>query len=265
MTMLKNRPVIVLLLLLLFLCQACATGNKPSRGKLSNAMEKASDKYEGPRRIEVPDDDRYQHVPDERRAKVKKRRSSRADLYQEDQDETGINPFGFSGGVGFLKSDDFSEMFNLGLSAGTNDRNSRLELYLGGSWAGLDHTGELDASIDNGVFLYNIGFNYKRKVSDDPKWNTPYFLVGAAYQRMFWRYNNSLTTSGGDIITSDSLEGIEIHAGFGQNLLKVGGNNFGIEIVPAVIFWLPETTEGFDNDVFDPFVMIKVQAVFSNW
>jgi hypothetical protein len=37
------------------------------------------------------------------------------------------------------------------------------------------------------------------------------------------------------------------------------------EVMPAVIFWFPQTEEGFEDDVFDPFFMLKNQAVFSSW
>ena len=274
----SNRiPAIVMLLVLVITIQACANGRSARRGKLSDAMEKASNQNSGSREIEVPDNAKDDvHLPflpiysEDRNVERPPNEKigtelSEPNISNQEKEKIDINPFGVSGGVGLLKSDDFSEMLFLDLSFGFPENKSWYEIYVGGAWAGIDQTSELDASIDNGILLFNVGFNYKHKLSSNPKWNTPYFLLGAAYKRMYWSYNNEITTTDGDIITSDILDGIEIHAGIGKSFFKTNGNKFGLEVVPAFIFWSSQTSEGFDNDVFDPFFMFKIQAVFSSW
>jgi hypothetical protein len=268
---------IVMLLVLFILIQACSIGYRPSRGRLSDAMEKASDNNKGSRKTEVPDDENNDHLsvifypfkedvveegPSDGNGDA---RTSESPMHDPENGKNEIYPIGGSGGVGLLKSDDFSEMIYTDVSFGWLENDSWLELYIGAAWAGVDHASELDASLDSGITLFNFGFDYKKKISANPKWDTPYFLFGAAYQWMSWGYENAITTADGDTIKDDSLDGLEIHAGFGKNLTKTNGSNFGIEVIPAVIFWSPQTKEGFENDVFDPFFMLKIQAVFSSW
>jgi hypothetical protein len=171
---------------------------------------------------------------------------------------------GFSGGVGLIKGDNFYEMTNLNIFFGDYlDENTRMEFNVGGAWASVDRTNELDNSIDDGVFLISIGLDYKHLLFGRRHKNTPYFILGAAYKRMWWEYENEIYTSDGAVIRNDSLEGCELHAGLGVNLFESNGTQVAIEALPSVIYWLPQTTEGFDNDVFGPFYLLNIRVVLS--
>jgi hypothetical protein len=80
---------------------------------------------------------------------------------------------------------------------------------------------------------------------------------------MWWEYENEIYTSDGAVIRNDSLEGCELHAGLGVNLFESNGTQVAIEALPSVIYWLPQTTEGFDNDVFGPFYLLNIRVVLS--
>jgi hypothetical protein len=277
----KNCCFLILFSVLIFLIQACATGHRPPRGRLSKAMDKASNQNKGSRVVKTDEHqghhnshsplafsredspERNQNPEDNGEPSLPE--GPKPTQFEEEHENTGMGPFGLSAGVGLLKSDDFTEMISLDASIGISEKRSRLEFYLGGAWAGVDHTSELNDSIDNGVSLINVGIDYKRKITAEPKWHSPYFIIGAAYKRMFWQYQNRITTTQGERISSDSLEGVEVYAGLGKNFFQISGNKIGIEVFPSVTCWLPQTTEGFDNDVFDPFFMLNLRAVFSTW
>ena len=289
------------------LVQGCATGHNPRRGRLSKAMEKASDKHQGSRRNSRAYENDYGHNP--RRGRLNNAREKASDKhqgsrrnssgYESDYDhnlpilasiliqssaaeyppshETDnfapsssepANPedsvVGFSGGVGLIKGDNFYEMTNLNFFFGSYlDENTRMEFNVGGGWASVDRTNELDNSIDDGVFLISMGFDYKHLLFGRRHKNTPYLILGAAYKRMWWEYENEIYTSDGAVIWNDSLEGCELHAGLGLNLFESNGTQMAIEALPSVIYWLPQTTEGFDNDVFGPFYLLNIRAVLS--
>lgn len=185
---------------------------------------------------------------------------------QQADDDKGVNPIGFSGGIGWLRGENFVKILNLDISFGFSDsRSTWSEVYIGAGWAGVDNNSELDDAIHDGVILLNLGFNYKRKIFENTNWDTPYFICGAAYRNMFWEYENTITTTDGEWIHRENLGGLELKAGLGRNLIKANGKNFGIEVFPSVIYWLPQTNKGFENDVFDPFLMLNVRGVFSSW
>ena len=89
---------------------------------------------------------------------------------------------------------------------------------------------------------------------------------------MFWEYKNPILADVYDEfdnvidtekIYMDDLGGIELYGGLGLNLVQTRGFQFGVELSPGVIFWWFETVEGFDNDVFDPFLYTKLTMVFN--
>jgi len=47
--------------------------------------------------------------------------------------------------------------------------------------------------------------------------------------------------------------------------MTYAAGRFGIEFVPSVIFWDQQTSEGFSNDVFAPFLILNIRAVLLSW
>jgi hypothetical protein len=310
-SMIKISAELLVFINLLLILQGCALldNNTMSRGKLSDAMAKASDQNKGSRVISesdtettfqpYPDDYIFSEINDSENKRNQKTRP--LDIIFSELDKKGAgalgenkeaesnssnipsdskikpsdirqsnkenqkeknSPFGIMGGVGIISSQDFSEMINLNITLGGYHRDKGGCIYLGGSWAGVDRTSKMDNSINDGVFLINLGVDLKNSFFNNSKWHMPYFIYGGAYRHMFWTYENQISTSDGTIISSDSLSGIELHAGLGKSVLRTKGRRIGIEVVPSIIFWLWRTDNGFANDVFDPFIFLNMRAIF---
>ncbi|MEN8136188.1 MAG: hypothetical protein ABFS18_11735 [Thermodesulfobacteriota bacterium] len=255
------------------LVQGCATGHNPRRGRLSKAMAKASDKHQGSRRISkgYKSDNGHNHS-----ILASILIQSAAEEYPPSYETDDFAPrrygsanpedsvVGLSGGVGLMKGDNFYEMTNLNFFFGNYlDENTRMEFNVGGAWASVDRTNDLDNSIDDGVFLISLGVDYKHLLFGRRHKNSPYLILGAAYKQMWWEYENEIYTSDGAVIWNDSLEGCELHAGVGVNLFESNGTQMAIEALPSVIYWLSQTTEGFDNDVFGPFYLLNIRAALT--
>lgn len=271
---------IILLLVLAVIIQGCSTGSRAHRGKLSDAMERASTDYEGERRMPEPesspepdwDFDSVLIFGDEDDEPCVGDNCPEPGSDSTDADPEVHGPplppvpapvwfFGFSGGVGPMKSEDFDPMTRAGIFAGTYiGSHLRWELHIGGSWAPIQDTSELDKSLKDGVFLFNAGLDLKAFLASRKVFLTPYIIFGAAYNHMWWNYENPIITFDGETIHGDNLEGYEIHAGAGLQLAQTNHFQVGAEVVPSLIIWEGATGRGFENDVFDPFYLLMFRA-----
>ena len=95
-----------------------------------------------------------------------------------------------------------------------------------------------------------------------------YLCAGLGYTYMRWSYKNPFQAMaygeygdelGMDTISSDGLSGFELYTGLGLNLVQTEGFQLGAEALPGLIIWGGETSEGFDNDVFDTFYYTKLK------
>jgi hypothetical protein len=178
------------LCIVLFIAGCASPGKRSrrhSRGKLSDVMERASNDYEGERRMPEPEyppppvfhedyfethkynDDAYPDSLPSHRYENKRRREISGDggdaplgpLPDDETYETQIDRettqksnlvLGLSGGSGLMKGSDFHRMEfgNLYIGSYMND-HSRAELYLGGALASIQETSDFDRSLDDGV------------------------------------------------------------------------------------------------------------------
>lgn len=288
----KLNALLPFILTLSLALTGCATHrHRPHGGKLSEAMEKSSDTYEGERRIEtphghhepyLPPPTRYNHVqpspapPEEVIIEPEPEPSgTEEEMIIESEPEpsgTGMEQkeragpgmtFCMAGGVGLFKSDDFHPLSHFDLSVGAYDKeHHRFELYAGLGWAQVDKSEDLDAAINDGITILSFGLRYKYFTTPTYTFLGHYITMGAGYTRMFWRYRNEIEVDD-RTIGSDSIEGLEVFAGMGLHLAQTRHFQFGLEVLPGAIIWSPTTTEGFDNDVFSNPLMLKLRATIS--
>jgi len=276
---------LILILAIAVVFQGCSSGRHAHRGKLSDAMERASTDHEGDRRMPEPE---HSHEPDPDFGQdttweieidapcigddCPEAGNDSTDNYPPtdeaplpdriSEDNDGF--YGFSGGVGPMKSEDFAPITRMDIFVGTYiGKHSRWELHLGGSWAPINDTSELDKSLTDGVFLLNAGLDYKWFASSRKVFLTPYVILGGAYNIMWWSYENPIITFDGEKISGDDVDGIEIHAGVGLQLAQTRQFQIGVEVVPSLIIWGPTTGQGFENDVFRDFSLIMFRGTLT--
>ncbi|MBN2103412.1 hypothetical protein JW835_05150 [bacterium] len=238
------------------------------RGKLSDAMEKASDENEEDREVET----HYVWVKEEpviESAVTEDPSASpaavgNASAVSADSSEQHFGRvLSFSGGSGLLSGSDFYGYNHFNIAYGEKiSRRSRIQGYAGYMWAPLQTTGHLHHSLKNGVLLLQLGGEYRYYTTPHYTFMGQYFIGGLSFQYMFWSYKNPILFDG-ETIRSDSMSGLEIYAGAGINLMQTRYFQLGGEILPGVILWDEETREGFENDIFGAFWHVKFRLSLS--
>jgi hypothetical protein len=258
----KNFCIILIVALL----AGCAGGGDVSkkRGKLSEGMKKASKENEKDRRVHTS----YN------------RENNDSDIFvsfhDEDDDEGGIvlsdifdrSRFVTRFSTGLTKNNDFYgfQDFSLGLS-GEIFRRNYWSLFLEAEYSPVQETSQLNASIENGVTILKVGFQWDIHTTGDYSFLGNYFLWGFDIDFMSWKYKNPIIAwddyGNEETISEDWLQGLEIFTGIGFTIMNPYKIQLGAEVVPGIILWGWNTYEGFENDVFDPFLFIKLRLVLN--
>lgn len=244
---------------LLIGCAGPQYESRESRGVwLSDAMDKASDAHKGDRNINAP----HWTTPENNSAPgliPSPDPAERPVAVNDKPADTNPFVFGLAGGVGFLKSAHFDPLTFLEISTGKYlDEKNQLDIYAGFGWAPVSKTDDLERSIKDGVNIFSLGMRYKHFFTPQYTFLGAYLTLGAAYTRMCWQYKNSITIDDSEI-GSDSLDGYDFFAGVGFNLAQIKHFQIGLEVLPSVTLWNSTTSNGFSNDVFDSFFMIKLK------
>ncbi len=273
-----NRQGILVLCLLIvsgLILQSCFGTSKHRRGKLSDAMEEASDEHKGKRKVDTqPDPEDEDDEPEYVVGVVSEPAAlAAADSLSVDSATViqgrKLNWFTLAGGTGLLKEDDFFGLnhFNLAIGAYLEEKHY-LELAAGVSWAPVQETSLLSESLDGGVILLQLGLGYKYYTTPRHTFMGLYLCAGLGYTYMRWSYKNPFEAMayneygdalGMETISSDGLSGFELYAGLGLNVVQTDGFQLGAEALPGLIAWGGETSEGFDNDVFHTFYYTKLK------
>lgn len=196
-------------------------------------------------------------------------------LFEEDKTFS----FKFSYDTGFMQSDDFTGIngFSLMLEEKQKTKNDVVHGIIAGyAYSPLKSLNanslnkykptDIQAGISSGVSMFNIGWQTKKYLSNTYNFANPYLKFGLKGTYLAWNYKNTLYANdydeegnylGETSINSDGLWGFDINAGVGINLFNSSKVNNFFEINPGIILWLPETSEGFSNDLFSPFVYVK--------
>ncbi len=265
---------------LYFSVHGCSHSHRRHRGKLSEAMEKASTDYEGDRRISTPEheyrdpvlipdvDEQIISVPDrgpdmpDTETEGQKQEDEHGFWYTEESDNDIL--YSLTGGTGVIKGEDFYEHKHISISVGKYlSENQRLEFFGGIGWAPVQETSDLDNSIEDGIILFVGGINYKYFTTPRYTFLGQYFLLGIALNEMFWHYENPIIVENENRIRSDHITGLELIAGLGVHIAQTKYFQIGAEVLPNIILWDFSTNKGFSNDVFGPFGTIKFRVTFT--
>ncbi len=294
---LKNIQKVFTLILFILFCavvlQSCFSSGSHRRGKLSDAMGKASDDNKGDRKVDTEPDPEPEPViivekeEDHERLEVNTNHMQQlsADTlnYESNPDrQDNLPESGFKlkpkwlsimGGTGLMKGETFYGLNHFNLSiGGYHSEHNRIDFSAGFGWAPVQKTSSLKKSLKGGVTLLNLGLDIKLFTTPTYTFLGQYFNFGIKYNYMFWSYKNSIiadtydengNVSGTEKISRDGLSGIEFFAGLGIHLIQTSAFQIGAEVSPGVIFWLGETTKGFENDVFSTFWYTKFKVIIN--
>ena len=280
----KLFTICIIISFMATLFQSCFSSSHHRRGKLSDAMDKASDDNKEDREVETePDPDYYEeeevfvvHFGSEDTLNQQQANLTDENMQPEIMEtdlEATLAWLSIRGGTGLIKGKDYFGLnhFNLAVAAFPEPQH-RVEFNAGFAWAPIQHTSALKQSLDGGVTLLNLGLNYKWFTTPEHTFLGQYFTFGFKYNYMIWSYKNPILADyyddwgnyeGTDEITGDGLSGFEFYSGIGFHVLQVKGFQIGTELSPGVIFWVWETTEGFENDVFPTFWYIKFKVLIN--
>ncbi len=265
---LSVQYVLLFVLIVLFI-QGCAhmksTGR--SRGKLSGATKQATNDSDEARKrrqavkrrndslravhpYRVPYNRFHRHRP-----------GCECTFIRTNEPDSGITSgFDLSIRQGLLQNKDFYGVSGMSVAWWRHHTKKRIRIDIHGSIlsAPVQQTSSLSESLDGGVLLLKLQTDVNVYTTPSHTFIGQYFIFGIGYTYMQWHYANEVvvpseTGTGEDLINNDALDGLELYTGVGLHLMQTRILNLGVELTPGVIFWLGQTAEGFDNDVFRPF------------
>lgn len=251
------------------LVQGCgaAGGARRSRGKLSQVMEKSSDKYEGERNVSSTprsyesrrDDDEFYLA-----RKSPEAESNRVENFSKSSSPAAVR-VSFSGGPGLIAAKNFGKYFDgkVSIASLSEDKRSCFGLYAALGSVSIAEKSEIFDSLDNNVLMYSLGAEYKYYTTPPNAFLGNYIILGGGFNGILWSYKNSVTIDDDEVLSADSLGGIELFVGMGFNYFQVKGLHLGVEVLPTLVIWSDITSQGFDNDIFDPAAFIKLRGVLS--
>ena len=141
------------------------------------------------------------------------------------------------------------------------DDYNHLGLFLSGDIVKLQPGSLPDRAINN-ISMFETGMEYRRYLTPGHVFISPYLSASLAYQLLGWNYRNPVYVNG-DKIQSDSLEAVGGYAGFGVAFNRNSHLSFFGEAGFGGTGFMPQTTRGFDNDVFSDFSYFTVKAGLS--
>jgi len=189
--------------------------------------------------------------------------------------------FGINTGTGMLSTESFYGItsFAFGLEQFYQSRRSAF-IELGGFYSPLQtvESDEFDPdsdtivqALDGGIFSLYAQIRLRFYTTPKHTFLGNYFGLGLGVQSMFWNYKNDLEIAeyddngdyiGTDTVNDDQLWGLDLNGSAGLNLVQTDHFIMGVEFIPGIIIWGPETYQGFTNDVFAPFFYLKTNVNF---
>jgi hypothetical protein len=136
-----------------------------------------------------------------------------------------------------------------------------LGFFLSGDIVDLK-AGSLPDRAINDTWMFELGLAYRYYFTPAHAFVSPYVSVNAALQSLQWDYRNPVNVNGSQI-TSDSLNGVGGYAGFGVAFNRNSHLSFFGEAGFGGTLFQGQTTQGFNNDVFDNFGYFTVKAGLS--
>ncbi|NOR44788.1 MAG: hypothetical protein GQ534_04310 [Candidatus Delongbacteria bacterium] len=283
----KNIIILTIIFALLLL-SSCTTSRNRSAGKLSDAMEKSSDDYEGERKIKAvvtedeEDEDEYDGHGGYNGDTNYHNENPLFVTYEKEQSTNVLIPqdqwLGFQFGTGFLSSESFYGLSSFSLTGNMFTSKKRsLSYEFGFDYSPLQ-TAEIDLNdstivnaLEGGIVSLHAGFQRRFYVTPKHTFLGNYYSLGARVHAMFWEYKNELEVIeydeydnpiGTDYVKHDHIWGVDLNAAVGFNLMQFKHLRIGVEFNPGITIWWFDTYQGFTNDVFAPFVYLKTNFRF---
>ena len=136
-----------------------------------------------------------------------------------------------------------------------------LGLYVSGDLVDLRPGSLPDQGIKN-TWMFELGMAYRYYFSPAHAFVSPYLSFNAALQSLEWDYRSPVYV-GSDTVTSDSLTGIGGYGGVGVAFNRNSRLSFFAEAGFGGTVFMTQTTQGFDNDVFNNFGYFSVKVGLS--
>lgn len=296
-----NKLIVLglMVLLIMVLLPGCSSSGANRRGKLSDAMGKASGKHEGDRKTNTEPSPGWEIEENVEKETVSAKPAGKARVKTASPPDSGVAAnrpkveeatpagkdttidsvlarpswFSLSFGKALTTQDGFAGLNQLDFTLGGYiSQQWRGEMIAGVGYAPVKEGSELRNSLEDNVIILSIGAASKYYFTPQHTFLGNYFLVGLNLNVMLWQYKNSIeadvydengNVTGTEEIDSDGLGGLDIYLGMGFNLAQTRHFQLGIEAVPGILLWGFQTREGFDNDVFKPAVYAKLKVVIN--
>jgi len=213
-------------------------------------MDKSRDGYRNDRN--VPD------KPDKPKQSENPRNNEENQNKEPPQQESGTKPSEpisllvlTRGGMGFRGGPYFEPRFNGELLIGDAMDKGIWEVYLFGGFSHLtaNPSHEVYKSIKHDSFTLNAGIEGRFYPLPKQTFMSPYLMGRIGGMILFWAFQNPLK-AGSETISSDSLGGLLLGAGLGLDIIHNKGFKLGVIVIPEVLLFGEETSQGFTNDYF---------------
>ena len=283
--------IILAIILTLVLLSSCTTSRNRSAGRLSDAVEKSSDNYEGERKIKAvvteEDDEDDENINDHHYTDNENYHNENPLFVTYEKNESknislGRDHWlGFQFGTGVLSSESFYGLSSFALTGNqyTGEKRS-LSYELGFDYAPLQTTetatfdpaeDKIVQGLEGGIVSFFAGI--KKRWYTTPKYTFlgNYFAAGVRIHSMFFEYKNELEINeydeydvliGTDYVKHDQIWGVDFNVATAVNIMQFKHLRVGIEFNPGITIWWFDTYQGFTNDVFAPFVYLKTNFRF---
>lgn len=236
-------------ILLITTLWSCTTPTK-RRGSLSDAFEAAEEpggEVEGGGYYwdDPEDDDDYYKEPD-----------NRDNEYSSSPDTSEFfGYFGIESDYQLIMFGDFSRAIGSNLTLGMNDDEIALFLKAGVVWLDTESRNHTYEKLNGGLLGVNAGLEFRKHLTSVK--NLTYFdlVIDTNLSLMAWTYKNPISSMG-DTITSDSITKFSLGAGPGVCI----GKTLYLDSTVGFNLFSPYTSQGFDNDVFHPYLYFKFAA-----
>lgn len=236
----------------LFALVSCASSPDRYRGSLSDAMDKARDDNEGSR--SVPDYPVRGDYPQDEPEGPSVEDSS-VPLIAPGED--GGLVFGLRGASVSQSSEAWDASFDGDICAGVGGDEGEFLFYAGVHVADPLPGSGADESIDGSVGFLRAGGELRWFPFPERTYLSPHLDVGMAGFTMGWTFKNPLI-AGNETIESDNLGGAILSVGAGVYLARFEHLELGFRVVPEVYLYGDTTSEGFLNDFFAPYGVVKL-------
>ena len=268
-----------MIILLIASLVGCATSGGKRRGSLREGVEKASDDHDGDRRVHTSydwdnddedDDDTgffFNDDDDDDDDDISYNRGDDEEVTFFDKDvKDKSSYFELKAGTGLLANKHFYAINGVTAERGWKiSDDTKFGFFLGVEHAPVKQTDEFNSSLRDGTTIGSFGFSYKHLTSPHYTLLGNYLSFGMSMDIMGWSYKNPLTAwddyGNEELIYNDMLKGYEIFVGTGLNLFNPNKVKLGTEVSAGIIFWDWRTLEGFDNDLFNPFLYVKFRVL----